>query len=383
LVREYFVTTAVVPDVQGRVIEVPVVANRPLKAGDVLFRIDPTPYRYEVERLEAVLAEANSQVAQLEQQLRAAEAATAQARSEVLSSESEFDRQARERLEQSRGVVAQASAEVALARAQEERYQGLVAKKTVSQVDYDRAKRQLESTQAQLRQAQAAERQAAEQLSGGGDRLQSARERLKGAEALEREARVAFESEIGGINPQVRQVTAQLERARWNFEQTTVRAPTDGIVTQLTLRPGMMAVPLPLRPAMTFVHLAAGGQDRALVGAFWQNSLQRIAPGNEAEVIFGAVPGRVFRGKVDSILPVLAQGQLQTGGNLLSVDSASAPERVPVVIRLEDDLSAYNLPVGVVGSAAIYTAHAHHVAVMRKILLRMVSWQNYIFGELH
>lgn len=359
------------------------VANRPLKAGDVLFRIDPTPYRYEVERLEAVLAEANSQVAQLEQQLRAAEAATAQARSEVLASESEFDRQARERLEQSRGAVAQVSAEVALARAQEERYRGLVAKKTVSQVDYDRAKRQLESTQAQLRQAQAAERQAAEQLSGGGDRLQSARDRLKGAEALEREARVAFESESGGVNPQVRQVTAQLERARWNLEQTTVRAPTDGIVTQLTLRPGMMAVPLPLRPAMTFVHLAAGGQDRALIGAFWQNSLQRIAPGNEAEVIFGAVPGRVFRGKVDSILPVLAQGQLQTGGNLLSVDSASAPERVPVLIRLEDDLSAYNLPIGVVGSAAIYTEHAHHVAIMRKILLRMVSWQNYIFGELH
>ena len=59
------------------------------------------------------------------------------------------------------------------------------------------------------------------------------------------------------------------------------------------------------------------------------------------------------------------------------------PGRVPVVIKLDDDTSAYNLPAGVIGAAAIYTKHMHHVAIMRKILLRMVSWQNFIFGELH
>lgn len=41
------------------------------------------------------------------------------------------------------------------------------------------------------------------------------------------------------------------------------------------------------------------------------------------------------------------------------------------------------LPAGVIGAGAIYTEHVHHVAIMRKILLRMVSWQNYVFGELH
>ena len=133
---------------------------------------------------------------------------------------------------------------------------------------------------------------------------------------------------------------------------------------------------------MTFVH-TSGPRDQVLVGAFWQNSLQRLNPGDEAEVIYKAVPGRVFKGHVESILPVLAQGQLQTSGTLGAVESTPMPGRVPVVIKLDDDLSAYHLPAGIIGSAAIYTKHMHHVAIMRKILLRMVGWQNFIFGELH
>ncbi|MGH8580989.1 MAG: HlyD family secretion protein [Gammaproteobacteria bacterium] len=325
LVREYFVTTPIVPDVQGQVIEVPVESNQPLKKGDLLFRIDPGPYQYEVDRLEAALADTKSGAAQLEERLRAAEAATVQVQ-----------------------------AQLELAREQYDRYQRLLSTDAVAQADFDRAKRNFESAQAQLRSA----------------------------EAQEREARLAFEAESGGVNPKVRQITAELDRARWNLDQTTVRAPTDGFVTQLLLRPGMMAVPLPLRPVMTFIHTTAPN-DRVLVGAFWQNSLQRLKPGDEVEVIYTAVPGRVFKGHVDRILPVLAQGQLQTSGTLETVESVPMPGRVPVVIELEDDVSAYQLPAGVIGSAAIYTKHVHHVALIRKILLRMVSWQNYIFGELH
>jgi multidrug resistance efflux pump len=352
LAREYFVTTPIVPNVEGQVIEVPVQANTPLKAGDVLFRIDPRPFQYEVDRLEAALADANASAAQLEQQLRAAEAGTGQSR---------------EAQDQARAAVAQVSAQLELARTQEARYRDLVGKGLVAQVDYDRTKRQLESLEAQMQQAQAAVRQSAEQS------LQ--------AQAQEQQARLGFEAESGGMNPQVRQIVAQLAQARWNLEQTVVRAPTDGMVTQLILRPGFRAVSLPLRPVMTFIHSESG--DRVLVGAFWQNSLQRIQAGDEAEVIYKAVPGRVFKGKVDRILPVLAQGQTQTGGLLQTVESVPMPGRVPVVIKLEDDTSPYHLPAGVVGSAAIYTKHWHHVALLRKILLRMVSWQNYIFGELH
>lgn len=57
-----------------------------------------------------------------------------------------------------------------------------------------------------------------------------------------------------GFGPRVAEIQAQLTAAEFNLEETVVRAPTDGYVTQLALRPGMMAVPLPLRPVMVFVH---------------------------------------------------------------------------------------------------------------------------------
>lgn len=69
-------------------IDVPVTPNLPLKKGDVLFRVDPAPYQYEVESLEAMLANAQTGAAQLEERLKAAEAAAEQARAELLASQS-------------------------------------------------------------------------------------------------------------------------------------------------------------------------------------------------------------------------------------------------------------------------------------------------------
>ena len=63
--RIYFATTPILPDVRGRVIDVPVEANAPLKEGDVLFRIDPQPYQYVVDQKKALLAEAETSVKQL------------------------------------------------------------------------------------------------------------------------------------------------------------------------------------------------------------------------------------------------------------------------------------------------------------------------------
>ena len=63
--RIFFATTPIMPTVKGRVIEVPVKANAPLKQGDVLFKIDPQPYQYVVDQKKALLAEAEQNVKQL------------------------------------------------------------------------------------------------------------------------------------------------------------------------------------------------------------------------------------------------------------------------------------------------------------------------------
>jgi multidrug resistance efflux pump len=58
---------SIVPDVAGEVIEVPVVANAPLKEGDILFRIDPTPYDAQVKTIEAQLKLSKTRLAQMTQ----------------------------------------------------------------------------------------------------------------------------------------------------------------------------------------------------------------------------------------------------------------------------------------------------------------------------
>jgi multidrug resistance efflux pump len=137
-------------------------------------------------------------------------------------------------------------------------------------------------------------------------------------------------------------------------------------------------VPAPLRPAMIFVNDSE--KDRALVAAFQQNALQRVRAGDEAEVLFKGIPGRVFKAKVDLVIDVIAAGQLQSTGTLVNVEALPG-DRALVRFALVDDTSGYQVPLGSAGEAAIYTEHFHELSLLRKILLRMRSWQNYVFPE--
>lgn len=209
-------------------------------------------------------------------------------------------------------------------------------------------------------------------------RLTQAQDDLGRAEELVRR-NAGPQRNVDLAKAQVDDLEAQLENARYELSQTEVRALSDGYVTQVALRPGAMAVNLPLRPVMVFIN------DEGMnyyVAWFRQNSLLRLQAGYEAELAFDAVPGEVFTGKVLSVLPAIAEGQVQPTGNLVSPLSAPYPGRVPVVIEITDErFEAYRerLPGGAFGQAAVYSDHMRHVAIMRKVLLRMSAWMNYIF----
>jgi multidrug resistance efflux pump len=179
----------------------------------------------------------------------------------------------------------------------------------------------------------------------------------------------------------VARLTAELADAQYDLDQTVTRAHASGFVTQVALRPGMYVVPAPLRPVMVFVNTEK--RDQELGAAFQQNSLQRVKSGDEAEVAFDAVPGRVFKGKVRLVLDAIAAGQLSATGTLVDFGTRTEGGRALAVIDLEEDTSAYQIPLGAAAQVAIYTEHWHHVSMIRKILLRMRSWQNYIFLEGH
>ena len=114
--RMYAPVVQIVPNVRGTVIEVPIQPNTPVKQGDVLFKIDPTQYQTEVDRLRALLTSKNTKFAGLSEQLAAAEAATKSAKSNLLVSESQLDRQARENVDQSNARVEQVGKQLTLAR---------------------------------------------------------------------------------------------------------------------------------------------------------------------------------------------------------------------------------------------------------------------------
>lgn len=197
-----------------------------------------------------------------------------------------------------------------------------------------------------------------------------ARKLLVSNNISQRDAEAAFTREAN--------LEGQLEAAQFDLDQATVRAPTDGYVTQMTLRPGMRAVSLPLRPVMVFVNK----ESLYFVGWFRQNSLLRLQVGDEAEVAYDGIPGKVFSGKVVTVMPALAEGQVQASGTLVSPVSAPYPGRVGVRIEITDPrFEAYRdrVPGGAYAQAAVYSKHFRHVAIMRKVLLRMSAWMNYLF----
>ncbi|MCQ4504244.1 hypothetical protein NON27_29120, partial [Vibrio parahaemolyticus] len=80
--------------------------------------------------------------------------------------------------------------------------------------------------------------------------------------------------------------------------------------------------------------------------AFRQNSLQRLKPGFEAEFMFRAIPGKVFRGEVIDVIPAIGESQIQSRGALLGTDALRTSGRVFAKLKITDGLSEYHLPMG-------------------------------------
>jgi multidrug resistance efflux pump len=138
-----------------------------------------------------------------------------------------------------------------------------------------------------------------------------------------------------------------------------------------------MAVSIPALPIITFVN----SDSVALIAGFSQEPVQNIKKGDPAEVIFTAIPGETFQGKVASVLPALAEGELSVNRNLYSFNQQLPAGQVPVIIKLDKPIKSLGLPYGVEGVAAVYGAKEgfwSHVAIIRKMLLRMLSWANYL-----
>ncbi|MGC2047085.1 MAG: biotin/lipoyl-binding protein [Gallionella sp.] len=263
-------------NVRGLVTEVPIEPNRPIKKGDVLFKIDPVPFELEVKAAEASIATLNPKLALV-----------------------------RKRLKQ---------------------YKELAESGAGNEFDLEQA-----------------------------------------------------QSDAVQLEGQLAQSEAQLGNAKWSLEQTVYFAPANGTVVSLALRPGAMAVPLPMTPAMTFVE-----DEQWIMAIYSQNEVREIKPGQEAEIALAMYPGRIIKCKVDSIMWATAQGQLPIGGASTSAGIAPIPPNSLAVRLLVDEKDKdLFLASGARGFGAVYSDSGEMIHILRKIIVRVGAKLDWLILKLH
>jgi len=203
----------IVPNVKGVVIDVPIDGTQVVNKGDELFRIDPTPYQFAVDQLQA--------------------------------------------------SIEQAEAQKRLAEIEVKRASGLVRASAGAQSQLDQWRVQLAIAEATIKS-----------------------------------------------------LTAQLGSAQWNLDETIVRAPYKGYVINLQLRPGNYVTTVPLASALSFVS----AETHTVLASFSQSAIRYINVGDPVEMVFAAMPGKVYAGKVGRIARGSGTSQMAASGQNSSDD---------------------------------------------------------------
>ncbi|MGO4391723.1 HlyD family secretion protein [Variovorax sp. M-6] len=340
----------VVPQVRGRVLEVPVEPNRLVRKGELLFRIDPTQYQNELDAAKGRLA--------------ADEAKFAQAGAGLVDA-SAGARQLQEQLKASTGQVRALQPKLELARMRVRQNRELVATGAGDRFALEQAESTLAELQGQFATAAANEAQVSQKLSG----------QVNGEQASVAAAR----AQLATAKAQVDISRADLGNAQWNLDQTAVFAPADGYAINVQLRPGSYVVAVPLVPAMSFVE-----ETYQVIALYAQNELRLVEPGNLAEFTLGTYPGRVIAAKVDSIVWAQGQGQVPQSGTLPQTGAyPQVPGRFPVKLLVDEKDSALFLAAGADGQGAIYTEHGAAIHIVRMVILRVGAIANYLVLKLH
>lgn len=309
-------TIEITPEVAGTVVDVAAEANQPVKQGDLLFRIDPTRFEMDVLRLEAVLVDAKASEAVLH-----AEIDSAQAEVRRLEAQLTFGFQRRED----------------------------IAELTVRGVSNQFQMQDAESNIEQLRAA-----------------LDGARARQAGVEAR-------ISASINDVNTAVVQAQQALAMAEWQLSQTEVRAPADGMVAALTLKPGQRVTTV--QPSMVFLP----DDTFTLVGVFDQNGAHAFEVGSEVMVAMQALPGTWFPAVVDAIIPGTGEGSLGGAtGTLPNIRQLRGSNQFAVRLSMPDDLPAHATRLGMAGHALRVADGAGPVEPLAKALFWIATQLNYI-----
>jgi len=337
--------TPMASKVYGNVLEVVVDDNQPVKAGQVLVRLDPRDYQAKVDQTHAALAlaEAQAQAAQVGVPLsqETTQSGTSSAQAQLTVNQAEYEKAEASYAKDSTAELAYARANVDARQANCDRAQAdlarmkpLLAKAEISQQQFDAylaAARVADSELKAAKERLAATQQAAEvskaSMQAEQAKVEKARAGVREALANHKQVNIR-QADASSAIAAVAQARANLEAAELQLSYTTLVAPIDGVVTKKSVEPGQIVQPGQGLLLLIPLH------DVWVTANFKETQLAKVRPGQKAE-IFVDMYGKTFPGHVDSIA-----GSTGSRLSLLPPENATGNfvkvvQRIPVKIVLD------------------------------------------------
>lgn len=305
----------VIPDVQEFVSKVHVEGNQLVKKGDPIFDVVADRFQDAVDQAVAQLTAAKASVSQLESGVAVAQAAVRGAAADTAAAKASLDT----------ALALQASEAGAI------------------------AKLKIEETQQAYLAAQANDKVVSAQLKKAQFALASAKHAVDVAQ-------------VG------------LDSARFNLQRCNYTSPIDGRIMNLQIREGT--------PAANFRFVAVGTiedlSQSSILAIYPQNLLHHVKAGDQVEIAFKRLRGKLASGKVEAVVQYTGEGELMPSGQVPVAASLGSQGKLAVRIRLDDEELARQLPLGAAGTTAIYTDFAPAFHIVTKVTVRIKGWLYYI-----
>ena len=310
---------SIAPQVSGEVIKVAVHNNQTVKQGDLLFAINPQDYQLAVQKAELELRKAYQSQATLHANIAEADANIAASKFELAEAERELNR-----------------------------LKSLQNKNMVSEQSVDQAHTQMKAAQANLKAAQA--KKSAIQIALGEDDQN---------------------------NLDIHTAQNNLNDAKLDLERTRIRAPMDGIVSNLQLMQGMLA-----QSNQALLSLVVSGKDR-ITADFREKSIANVQPGTRALMVFDALPGQVFEGRLSSRDFGIAQGQTLANGVLATPDDSDRwvrdAQRIRTYIQQNDETLPDTLISGSKATIMLMRSDSSILQAIGALQMHIVSALHYVY----
>ncbi len=320
--RVHALVVPIAAQVSGNVIDVAVANNEYVAADQELLQIDRNQYLLAVETAKANLQSARQATGASRASVDAARASVAAARAGMIRADQDASR---------------------LRRIKEED-PGAISDRRLEQADSA-----LSVAQSQLAASQANLEKAIQDLGAAGDE-----------------------------NSRILQAQAALDQAQLDLTRTTVRAPGNGLLTDVRVDRGNFAAAG--APLMTFIAI----HNIWVQADFTENNLGHVDPGDPVEIVFDSMPGRVISGRVRGTGFGVALNSAPLG-NLPTIDNDRQwlrdAQRFPVLVdfKLEDRSERIRIRVGSQASVIVYTDNNWLFNFVGRIYIRIASLLTYAF----